>query len=251
MSMLLRGLCVLGVLVAIWQAIVWIAAPPGFILPAPATVAETLWRQHALLLFHAQSTGLVMLGGFAAGALAGIVAALAMASARPVEAALKPALLASQAIPVFALAPLFVLWMGYGTAPKIVMAALVIFFPVALSFADALARVPAHLTDMARVMAGDGPASRLRRLWMLRLPHALPGLATGLRVGAGIAAIAAVIGEWVGASQGLGFLMPWANARAQTPLMFASLAVLIAMSLMFYAAIDAATRRMTPWTPQD
>ncbi len=170
-----------------------------------------------------------------------------MALASPVRAALRPVLIASQAIPVFAIAPILVMWMGYGAAPKIVMAAIVIFFPVATAFADGLRRVPPETLDLARAMGGGRPGFRWRLLAHVQVPAALPALATGLRVAAGVAAIAAVIGEWVGASEGLGYLMPWANARSRIDLMFAALAALIALSLAFYLLIDFICRRMTPW----
>jgi putative hydroxymethylpyrimidine transport system permease protein len=170
-----------------------------------------------------------------------------MATSAPVRFVLNPLLVASQAFPVFALAPLLVVWMGYGLAPKIALAALVIFFPVAIAFADGLRRTPQSLLEAAKVMAGDGWPARLRTLRHIILPAALPALSTGLRTGAGVAAIAAVIGEWAGASEGLGYVMLWANARSQTPLMFAALILLFALAVAFTALIDMLARRLTPW----
>jgi putative hydroxymethylpyrimidine transport system permease protein len=123
----------------------------------------------------------------------------------------------------------------------------VIFFPVAAAFADGLRRTPPDLAEAARVMAGPGRAARWRTLIHVTVPSALPALGTGLRVGAGVAAIAAVIGEWVGSSAGLGYVMLWANGRSQIPLMFAALITLFALAIAFAALVDVVTRRMTPW----
>jgi len=156
-------------------------------------------------------------------------------------------LVASQAVPVFALAPILVLWLGYGMASKVAMACLVIFFPVALAFWDGLRRTDPGWLDLARTM----DARPWALLWRIRVPAALPALASGLRMAAAVAPIGAVIGEWVGASYGLGFLMFQANARMQTDLVFASLAVLAALAVALYALVDTALRRALPWIPYD
>lgn len=241
----LSALAVLAVLIGVWQIVSLTTGLPAYILPSPAQAFAAGWAQRVFLFDNALVTLSEMALGFLAGASLGILCALAMAAAAPLRLVLRPALIASQAIPVFALSPLFVVWMGYGLAPKIAIAALVIFFPVAIAFADGLRRTPPALAEAARVMAGPG-----RRLAILRhvtIPAALPALATGLRLGAGVAAIAAVIGEWAGASSGLGYLMLWANSRAQVPLMFAALITLFALAIAFSALIDLLCRRMTPW----
>jgi putative hydroxymethylpyrimidine transport system permease protein len=251
MRLALSSLGVLTLLVAAWYAVHVILALPEYILPGPVRVAEAWWAQRNFILQNAAVTAIEIVLGFIAGALLGIACALAMSLAAPLRAVMQPVLVASQAIPVFALAPIFVIWMGYGLAPKIAIAALVIFFPVAIAFADGLRRTPQALAEAARVMAGAGFAARLRTMRHVTVPAALPALGTGLRVGAGVAAIAAVIGEWVGASSGLGYLMSWANARSQAALMFAALATLFALAIAFTALIDVMTRRMTPWIRED
>ncbi len=250
MRLALSSLAVFAVLIAAWWALSTGLGLPAYILPGPAAVAEAWWTRRDFIGHNAAITALEMLLGFGIGATLGILCALAMAAAAPARLLLRPVLVASQAIPVFALAPLFVVWMGYGMAPKIAIAAIVIFFPVATTFADGLRRTPPALAEAARVMAGPGLAARLRTLRFVTLPAALPALGTGLRVGAGVAAIAAVIGEWAGASEGLGYLMLWANARTQIPLMFAALATLFLLAIVFAALVDFLTRRMTPWLPE-
>jgi putative hydroxymethylpyrimidine transport system permease protein len=150
---------------------------------------------------------------------------------------------ASQALPVFAIAPLLVIWLGFGMASKIVMATLIIFFPIASSFLDGLRRTDPQLLDLAVISR----ASRFDTLALIRFPSALPGLASGLRVAAAVAPIGAVVGEWVGASAGLGFVMLQANARVQTDVLFAALFLLALMALAIRALVDGLARRMVPW----
>jgi putative hydroxymethylpyrimidine transport system permease protein len=233
------------ILVGIWQAVSLATGLPAYILPTPAETFTAGWSQRDFIASNALVTLSEMVLGFLAGSLLGIACALAMATAAPLRLVLRPVLIASQAIPVFALAPLFVVWLGYGITPKIAIAALVIFFPVAIAFTDGLRRTPVALLESARVMAG--PGHRLAILRHIAIPAAMPSLATGLRLGAGVAAIAAVIGEWAGASSGLGYLMLWANSRTQVPLMFAALITLFALAIAFSALVDLASRRLTPW----
>ena len=170
----------------------------------------------------------------------GIALALAMAAWRPVGRALSPALIVSQTIPVFALAPILTLWLGFGLAPKIAMVVLIVFVPVAQALYDGLMAPPAAQMDVARVM-GAGRWAMLRHL---RLPAALPRLASGLRLGAIYAPVGAVIGEWVGGARGLGALMIQANGRMKTDLMFAALIVVVALSLTIYRVLDRALAGM-------
>jgi putative hydroxymethylpyrimidine transport system permease protein len=150
-------------------------------------------------------------------------------------------------VPVFALAPLLVLWLGFGMASKVMMAMLVIFFPVAVALYDGLRRTEPGWLDLARVMTADAPQHRLRILRHIRLMAALPAFASGLKIAAAVAPIGAVIGEWVGASAGLGFRMLQANARVQTDLMFAALILLAVCAVALYACVDAATRHLLRW----
>jgi putative hydroxymethylpyrimidine transport system permease protein len=152
-------------------------------------------------------------------------------------------MLASQAIPTFAIAPLLVLWFGYGMASKIVMTVIVIFFSVASAFYDGLRRADPAWLDLAETMN----ARPWRALWFLRVPAALPQLATGIRVAAVFAPIGAIIGEWVGASRGLGYLMLQANARMQVDMLFAALLILALFAVGLYAVVDWALRRAMPW----
>ena len=242
---LVRGLIVLAGLLALWQAVVWLTGAKPWMLPAPAAVA-TAWIAHrGAILSNAWLTAVEIVLGLSAGTLLGCASALIMAYFRPARRWLMPVLVVSQAIPVFALAPLLVLWLGYGMASKVVMATLIIYFPVTTAFHDGLRRTEPGWLDLARSM-NAGRWAVLRRV---RMPAALPALASGLRVATAVAPIGAVIGEWVGSSAGLGFMMLHANARMQVDVMFAALVTLAALAVGLYVFMDSLLRRVLPWQP--
>jgi putative hydroxymethylpyrimidine transport system permease protein len=174
-----------------------------------------------------------------------VVSALCLAHFRLARPWVLPLLVVSQAIPVFALAPILVLWLGYGLASKVAMATLIIYFPVTAAFYDGLRRIEPGWLDLAVTMS----ASRGAVLRHIRIPAALPALATGLRVATAVVPIGAVVGEWVGSSAGLGYLMLHANARMQIDLMFAALATLAFFALALYFAVDWFLRRAITWQP--
>ena len=235
----------LGLLLA-WQVLVWATGVPPFILPGPLRVAAALAAQPGLLLHHAGVTLTEILLGIVLGSLIGIASAVLLASSHTAQRWLLPLLVVSQALPVFALAPLLVLWLGYGMASKIAMTVLIIYFPVTAAFLDGLRRTEPGWLELARTMDA-GPVAILAQI---RVPAALPALASGLRVAAAVAPIGAVIGEWVGSSAGLGYLMLHANARMQVDLMFAAVLVLAAMALALFLAIDRGARALVPWQPE-
>ncbi len=220
---------------ALWQGVIWATDLPRFILPAPALVAQTIWESRALLAENALVTISEVVLGLILGAALGFGSGIVLATSPRVRALVQPLLVFSQAVPVFALAPILTLWFGYGLGSKIAMALLIIYFPVTSSFFDALMRVPKNWLDMGHVMS----ANRARLLWHIRVPAALPGFASGLRLAAVYAPIGAIIGEWVGASKGLGYLMLLANGRAKTDLMFAALIVLAVFTLILHAGVSA------------
>ena len=226
--------------VALWQTAVWLTGLPPYLLPGPRRVMLALIASRGELMHAAAYTAGETLIGFALGATLGIALALSMATSRPVGRALAPALIVSQTIPVFALAPILSLWLGFGVAPKIAMVVLIVFVPVAQSLYDGLMAPPPAQTDVARTMG----ASRWAMLRHLRLPAALPRLASGLRLGAVYAPVGAVIGEWVGGARGLGALMIQANGRMKTDLMFAALVIVVILSLAFHATIDRVLRQL-------
>jgi putative hydroxymethylpyrimidine transport system permease protein len=243
MKCLLRAAIIAAVILGLWQALVTAFAVPAYILPPPTRIAAELISQPAFLARNAVVTAIEIVLGLIVGSLLGVSTALIVSLFPQAGRVMLPVMVASQALPVFAIAPLLVIWLGFGLASKIVMATLIIFFPVASSFLDGLRRTDPGLLDLAVIHR----AGRLDTLRLIRLPSALPGLASGLRVAAAVAPIGAVVGEWVGASAGLGFVMLQANARMQTDMLFAALLLLGLMALAVRALVDALARRMVPW----
>ncbi len=243
--MITRAFVTFAGLIAAWQVLVWATALPIYMLPGPVQTAAALVDRYDIILWHGAVTALEIVLGLVFGTIIGSGSALLLMRFRQARRWLLPMLLVSQAIPVFAIAPLLVLWLGYGLASKVAMATLIIFFPVAATFYDGLRRTHPGWLDLARTMQAS-PWATLRHI---RLPAALPALASGLRVAAGVAPIGAVIGEWVGSSAGLGYLMLQANARLQTDLMFAALFVLALLGVALYFAVDFGLRRLLPWLP--
>ena len=239
----LRAMVIFAGLIAAWQIVVWTTGVASFILPPPGAVLIALVEQRDILLVHAGVTLAEIVLGLALGTLIGGATALAMAYFRFAHDWLLPVLVASQAIPVFALAPILVLWLGYGMGSKIAMAVLIIFFPVTVTFYDGLRRTPPGWLDLARTMNAQ-PRDILR---LVRIPAALPAFASGLRVATAVAPIGAIIGEWVGSSAGLGHYMLLMNGRVKTPEMFAALFILAVVAVLLYSIVDTGLRRGLPW----
>lgn len=240
---LLRLVIMLLVLLLLWQGLIIVFHLPFYILPTPVAVFKVWWQQAPLIIAEAIPTVIETLLGFFIGALFAMTTAIAMAVLQPLRLWLLPIVVMSQAIPTFAIAPLLVIWFGYGMTSKIVTAILMLFFPITSAFFDGLRRTHTGFIELGQVMGSN----RWRTLFYIRIPEALPSLATGLRVAAAIAPIGAIIGEWVGASTGLGFLMLDANARMQTDLMFAALFTIMILSLLFYYGVDYALRKTISW----
>ncbi len=243
----LRPIIIFLGLIAAWEALVLATGVEHFILPGPGRVARALVARWPELIGHAGVTGTEIVLGLVLGTLLGCASALLIASFRPARRWLLPVLVVSQAIPVFALAPVLVLWLGYGLASKVAMATLIIYFPVTAAFFDGLRRTEPGWLDLARTMGGG----RLSTLRHIRVPAALPALSSGIRVATAVAPIGAIVGEWVGSSAGLGYLMLQANARMQVDVMFAALFVLAVFAVGLYTGVDFALRRALPWQAED
>ncbi len=240
----LKAALAAGVLLGLWWGLVAVFAPPRYVFPAPVDVWEAYVSHGSMLARNAAITAAEIVLGLAAGLAAGSATALTIAATPLARRLVLPVVVATQALPVFAIAPLLVVWLGYGMASKIAMAGLIIYFPVATAYAEAMARVDPRLIDLARI-AG---ANRWQVLWTIRAPGGLPGLAAGAKVAATVAPIGAVVGEWVGASAGLGFVMVNANARSQTGTVFAALGLLAVLALLTRALADWLVERFL-WRP--
>ncbi|MFN7097874.1 MAG: ABC transporter permease [Gammaproteobacteria bacterium] len=233
-----RGLIGIIFILIVWQLLVSIQQLPPYLLPGPWLVVHTMLNNWQLLLAQTWPTALESVAGLLLATSIGMFSALVFIYFPPARHWLLPSLVISQALPTFAIAPLLVVWLGYGLASKIVTVMIILFFPVTTAFYDGLSRVDESWLDLAQTMQ----ATRLTALRYIALPAALPALASGLRLAAVGAPLGAVIGEWVGASQGLGYLMLNANARMQVDMMFAALIWLVALALILFFAVDGGMR---------
>ncbi len=232
------------VVTAVWELLVRLSGVPPFILPGPFRVAGATINYAGLIGEHALVTLAEVLAGLVLGAILGAGTSLYLMVSPTARRLLLPLMVFSQTVPVFALAPLLTLWLGYGIGSKIAMTLLIIYFPVASTFYDGLRNTPDGFLDLAATMN----ATPLRTLFQIRVPAALPALASGLKLAAVYAPIGAVIGEWVGASRGLGYLMLLANGRVKIDLMFAALFVLAALTILLHTAVSRAGHRLTRWS---
>ncbi len=228
---------------AAWQLYVGLAGVSEASLPAPTDIAAAGWEQRALLADNTWATVAEILIGFAAAVALGVLLGLLIGTSRLAERAVYPWLVVSQMIPVLAVAPVFVLWTGFDLRPKVMVIALVAFFPIAVSTIDGLRVADPQMLRLLRSLG----ASPRQRLAHGRLPAALPSIFTGLRIGAALAVIGAVFAEWVGSSEGLGYLILVLNNATDTPGMFAAIALLAALGVALYGLLALAERLLLPW----
>jgi ABC-type nitrate/sulfonate/bicarbonate transport system permease component len=227
----------------IWEAAVHLYAVPHYILPAPSAIAVTMVQKRSSLGGHALVTLQEMLLGFGLAAGSGMILAILMFELPVLEKALYPYVIGSQTVPVFAIAPLLVVWFGYGIPSKVLMAAVIVFFPIVLNTLDGLKSTDTDVVNLLQVMQ----ASRWQILWKAHLPSALPFIFSGAKIGISISTIGAVIGEWVGSKAGLGRLMLDANSQLQVSLVFAAIFCLSLMGLGLFGLMTLIERWMMPW----
>ncbi len=227
----------------LWETIVWFFALPNYILPNPQLVWSTITQNFFLISQHFIPTLIETVFGLLLGIIFGIIAALIIAYNKILRYWFLPLLLISQAIPAFAIAPLLVIWLGYGMTAKIITTSIMVFFPVTSNFYDGLIRTPQIFLDQAKLMT----ASSKQILWKIRVPAALPQLASGIRLAAVYAPMGAIVAEWVGSSHGLGFLMLNANARMQIALVFSCLIFIVILALGLYALVDFLLKKWITW----
>ncbi|MDC0093772.1 ABC transporter permease [Alphaproteobacteria bacterium] len=240
---MLRGLIIATTIFMIWEFCCGYFEIPTFMLPPPSEVFISIYTNWDLLLKHASYTLIEILASIFIGTFIGIFSALAISSSNTLKRWVMPILLASQSIPVFALAPLLILWLGYGMSSKIVIGVLIVFFPITSNFTDALNKVPQELIDAGKTIG----LSKAKVFWKIKIPSSLPGLCSGIRVAACFAPIGAVVGEWIGGSTGLGSFMIYSNARLQTDNMFAALIILIFITITLYKVTDMVLSKYVWW----
>jgi NitT/TauT family transport system permease protein len=232
-------------LALVWKALVVIRDYPAFILPAPDAVLGRLVDEllYGTLRHHAALTLVEALGGFLLALVVSLVLGYLLAHTPRLERVLAPQLAATQAVPVVAIAPLIILWVGADIRAKILVAALVTFFPILSSAVVALRGVPRELLEMAMISG----ASRWQTLRHVELPLALPGIFGGVKAGLALATTGAVVGEFVGGRDGLGALINISRGLFDTPLMFVALIALAALTLVFYLAAALLERALVRW----
>ena len=240
---MIRFLTTFIIIIIFWQLICVILNLPSFILPTPYLVALSLIENFYEILRHTQITLLEIILSLIFGILIGTTFAILISTSNNLKRWLMPILLSSQAIPVFAIAPILVLWLGYGISSKIVIGTIIVFFPIASNFSDAINNIPKQYLHAGETLG----LSKIQILYLLKLPIALPGLFSGIRVGACFAPIGAVVGEWIGGSEGLGSYMIYSNARLQIDNMFAALIVLIVITITLYHLIDKLLKKCIWW----
>jgi NitT/TauT family transport system permease protein len=229
----------------IWELASRFGGLPAFILPSPGRVASRLWRAlvDGSLAVHTAVTLAEVLFGLLAGTAAALVLGYGIAKSRLFERLASPYLVATQAIPVVAIAPLLVIWFGPGLFSKVLICGLIVFFPVLVNTVVGVRAVPRPLHDLM----GSLRATPLQTLRMLELPAALPILLGGLRIGATLSVIGAVVGELVGADRGLGFLINAARGLYDTALVFVAVFTLVALALSLYGIVSFLERKLLIW----
>ena len=242
-SELSRPLLMMVILLVLWDLAIRLFKIPPYLIPAPDKVVGQLYAEWPRLWRESLTTTYATLGGFGLSILFGIPMAMMIAYSRTVESFVYPLLVFSQSIPKIAIAPLFVVWFGFGIIPKIIAAFMLGFFPIVVSTVMGFKSVDADMLDLARSMR----ASRWQTFIRISLPHALPSIFSGLKVSITLAVVGAVVGEFVGSNSGIGYVLQIANGNFDLPLMFAALVVLSMIGVVLFVAIDMLERWAIPW----
>ena len=231
-----------------WQWGPGLLGVPSYIIPTLSEVAAKSVRMWQLngLLFHTGVTSLEVLAGFVLGSLLGACMGYLLGMSPTAEVALSPYILALQIAPKVAFAPLFILWMGFSVYPKILVAVLIVFFPVLVNVMSAVRGVDPDLVNLARSFN----ASRAQIFWKIEFPASMPPLMAGLRIGSTLAVVGVVVGELVGGNEGLGFLLAFGEGQANTPMVFVSIIMLTAIGSVAYLAVILAERKVLHYVPK-
>jgi NitT/TauT family transport system permease protein len=232
-----------AIVFAIWQAVVWLFAMPQYLLPGPGPVFVSLATNSAAILSQTWWTAATILAGFVLAAAFAIPLAMVIVISPLLERLIYPPMVATQSIPKIALAPLFIVWFGFGVVPKVAVAFLIAFFPIVIDTIVGLRSIDPAMLQLARSMGA--PPHRIFR--KIRLPHALPAIFGGLKVASSLAVVGALTGEFVGSDKGLGYMLVQASGNLNTSLLFATLVVLSALAMAFFYLIEILERIAIPW----
>lgn len=238
-----RPFLLILIVLVLWDLAILVFRIPQYLVPTPLAVAGQIWNEWPMLLGESVPTVYATLGGFALSVLIGVPMAMMIAYSRLIESYLYPLLVLSQSIPKVAIAPLFVVWFGFGLLPKVIVAFLLGFFPIVVSTVMGFKSVEADMVDLARSMG----STRLKMFCKISLPHALPSIFSSMKVSVTLAVVGAVVGEFVGSNAGIGYVLQKANGNFDLPLMFAALVFLSLIGVLLFLAIDVIERLAIPW----
>jgi NitT/TauT family transport system permease protein len=237
----------IAALIGLWWLATIVFDWKPFLVPTPKDVWQEMQRQRNLLPGHVETTLRETLEGFVLAIAIGVPVAIAIAYSKILEATIYPALVALNAIPKIAIAPLLVIWMGFGAGPKVAMVVLICFFPIVISTATGLKSTPVEFIELARSLS----ASQLQQFVKVRFPAALPYVFVGLKVAITLAVIGSVVGEFVGATEGLGYVIVASGQNANTSLAFAAIVLLSLLSIVLFYALVLAERLLVPWATHE
>jgi ABC-type nitrate/sulfonate/bicarbonate transport system permease component len=236
-------LLLMALIIALWQFLVWVLEIKAYVLPAPSAIAAEIFVERAVIFPQLRVTLFEIFAGYGLAVAVGFVLSVLIVYLPAFRRGVLPLIVASQTIPVIAIAPILVIWFGYNALPRIIITALVAFFPLTVNFVTGLQSVSTEFINFFRSLN----ASEAQIFRKLRFPAALPNIFAGLKVASTLAVIGATIGEWVGASAGLGYLMSQDSAQLNTTRVFASLVVLGTVGMLFFAAVGLIERWCMPW----
>ena len=242
-SALWRPIALVVALTAAWWAVTEADLVAPYILPSPADTWQTTQENAAYLMQHTWVTTWETVLGFIIAAVFGVFVAVVMMYSVNLEKTVYPLILFAQVIPKIAIAPLFVVWLGFGPSPKILVAVLMAFFPIVISGLAGLRSVDPEILELTSTMG----ASRVKTFMKIRFPASLPQLMSGLKVAATLAVTGAVVGEFVGANEGLGYVILQANGNVDTAMLFAALIIMSLLGIVLFAIIEIAEKLLIPW----
>ena len=230
-------------LVGLWELVVRANDIPHWKLPAPSGVGEELWESRGLLLRHTWVTLKEVLVGFAIALASGTLLAALISQWRTLERVIYPGVIASQTIPIIVIAPLLLIWVGYGMQHKVIVVALISFFPIVVNTVDGLRSTDPDMINLLRTLG----AKRWQVFVKAQAPAAMPFLFSGIKIGVTVSVIGAVIGEWVGSSEGLGYLAIRSQSQFLTERVYAASVLLCLMGILLFLIVGALERLMLPW----
>jgi NitT/TauT family transport system permease protein len=236
-------IAVFVLLFAVWDAVCRLAKVPDWLLPAPSRIGEEVWKQRALIPPHLFTTAYEVVLGFVLAVVLGVLIAVLIVLSPMARKIVYPVLLLLQSVPKVALAPILLLWVGYGLESKVLLAAITAFFPIIINSSTGMQSVPEEMLELTRSLRS--PA--LKVFWKVRLPNAMPYLFSGMKVAVPLSLIGAVVGEFVGSDRGLGYMILTYSSTMNTALVFGAMFILAALGMLLFYLVAVAEKVLCPW----